>query len=659
MGGLKNLLYNEIYPALDRAEVLRDHFPQEPQGGRIALYCPSCGGVANIPQGGLYILCEEKRDGEYTCPPLSLWEYERDYKGMDNITILHYFYSLATKTISRDRFTPAEADGAAALSDLRELALEYFAQALYIHPAGLDYLKGRGYTEEEIGAMGVGYYASLTELKKALPPWAAEGDLLYRLGLDMGYGRIAIPYRDPEGRLKGFVFRALAEEPPEVSKYLVSRGTQKDTLFNLDRWRGGPVVIVEGYLDALISAARGLPGLVATGTSNLLERQLDNALEAGVTEYILAFDADPAGERGREKAIQDIYGRAQEKGVTVRVKYINDYNGAKDPEEMIRAEGIEALRGKLEAAQDGAAWILEQKGIKPYRLGDLIKDLTEARPGLKTGYAQLDQWITISPEAVTVIAGRPGHLKTSFLMNLCLNMALDPEYKNRSFIFFSYEESRRQIGVKLVKILGGAEMNPDNLMGYIQHREGREGSPIKEVEDGLAGFDELTRAGRLWIIDTPFTAEDLKTALEMIAGAYDIGAVFIDYLQKVRARGSWATRQVELQRASAIILETAIKLSIPIIVGAQFGRDQKGDKAAVRLDNLREAGDIEQDANLVLGLYYPPADKEADKEGNPGDGRELQIYLLKNRNAETREGPFCLSFNGPTRKIADIKEPKY
>ena len=81
-----------------------------------------------------------------------------------------------------------------------------------------------------------------------------------------------------------------------------------------------------------------------------------------------------------------------------------------------------------------------------------------------------------------------------------------------------------------------------------------------------------------------------------------MGAIFIDYIQKIKYRGKSSTRQIELQKISETILETAKFNSVPIILGAQLGRGNT--KAEVlRLDNLREAGDIENDAKLVLGIW--------------------------------------------------------
>jgi DNA primase len=293
----------------------------------------------------------------------------------------------------------------------------------------------------------------------------------------------------------------------------------------------------------------------------------------------------------------------------------------------------------------------------PYTLDLLEADIAQTRPGLKTGYKSLDELFLIPPEAITIIGGRPSHGKTTLLMNLLLNMART--YTDQSFFFFSYEESRKQIGVKLLNILSGETIdqtrNVQALEGYLRAKR----TDRTKVEEGKAELRELTEAKRLWIIDEPLYVDELADALAYYRERYNIGTVFIDYIQKIKIRGRFPTRQVELQRISERILEAAKGLSMPIVLGAQLGRDpQHSDK--VRLENMRESGDIEQDANLVLGLFNPAMEKVqfGGEEIKPGDEVELNVTVLKNRNGPVNEER-ALTFNRPLLTIKDSKAGSY
>jgi KaiC/GvpD/RAD55 family RecA-like ATPase len=291
-----------------------------------------------------------------------------------------------------------------------------------------------------------------------------------------------------------------------------------------------------------------------------------------------------------------------------------------------------------------------------YTMGQFERELAETPEGIKTGYESLDGLFSIPQEAITIVAGRPSHGKTTFLMNLLLRMA--GLYPDRSFFFFSYEETRKTITAKLVNILGGTVIEPARnfqaLEAYLKEKgKGRKFYPqIDAAKETLRG---LMDSGRVWIIDAPLYVDELADALATFRERYAIGAVFIDYIQKIKAKGKYPTRQVEIQKISERILEAAKGLSIPVILGAQLGRDkERADK--VRLDNLRESGDIEQDANLVLGLHNPAMEKA--QAGDPGELRnqvDLTLTVLKNRNGRVNVEQ-ALTFNRPLLRIEESQK---
>jgi replicative DNA helicase len=71
---------------------------------------------------------------------------------------------------------------------------------------------------------------------------------------------------------------------------------------------------------------------------------------------------------------------------------------------------------------------------------------------------------------------------------------------------------------------------------------------------------------------------------------------------------------------------------------------------------MRESGDIEQDASLVLGLYTQAVDKREDDDAYKMAQREpkvdMEVYVLKNRTGQAGD-KFILSFNQPVLKITD------
>jgi DNA primase catalytic core len=749
-------LLEEIYRGLDRAEALAELEPRD-KGGYYLLTCPSCRKrEAYIYKDGTRIICNRRDKCGFS---QSLWDYVQGSRRLTNQETLRELAQLAGYSLPElDKEALERIERAREQASVWESSLDYFKAQLKEEKgrAVLDYLKGRGYLEKEIEAMELGLFTSTKELKAYLVSKGHKEDVIAPVIQSLENiskeHKVVIPYRDPIGRVKGFIVRAIKEDVER--KYLYNKGLTRDAPFNLDRARGhSELIIVEGSLDALaVREKAGLENVIALGDTSLSEAKLDQALKYGARAFILALDNDKAGAEGTERALELLRKR------NIRGYVVTLPEGIKDPDELIKTKGPGAFVELSRNPESGARWkagrllarydtetdkgrdlaleeaiayedglrdpieskdfldvitgglglsleLLEhrlktykekrareelRKGYQElfkrgpelleagdleglseytgeksrelqakaitrtlglYRLENLEEDIAQTRPGLKTGYDSLDKVFLIPPEAITIIGARPSHGKTTLLMNLALNMT--GLYPDRSFFFFSYEESRKQVGVKLLNILSGEIIdkvqNVRALEDYLRagSRPARVG-----IEAGKAKFKELTESKRLWIIDEPFFVDELADTLAQLKERYNVGAIFIDYIQKIKIKSRYPTRQVELQKISERILETAKGLSIPIILGAQLGRDpQHSDK--VRLDNLREAGDIEQDANLVLGLYNETMDKAQESgEFIKGDEVELKVTVLKNRNGPVNEER-ALTFNRP---LLTIKE---
>ncbi|OPZ62665.1 MAG: Replicative DNA helicase [Candidatus Aminicenantes bacterium ADurb.Bin508] len=281
---------------------------------------------------------------------------------------------------------------------------------------------------------------------------------------------------------------------------------------------------------------------------------------------------------------------------------------------------------------------------EPYLVADLEQDILLAKAGLETGYAALDRLLSIPQGAITILAGRPGHGKTTLQLNLLARML--KKYPEMAFAFFSYEESRRALALKLIMLEAGETLDQDH-----NFKEERQTRPA--IEEAISLYESWTSSGRLLLSDQRLSAEDLSVTIGHLSGRGPLGAVFVDYIQKVPLQGaSSGQRYQDIQRVSGLLLDTAVRLDLPVILGAQLGRD-KDSKDKVRLDNLRESGDIEQDANLVLGLLNKTRQKEED-DGVRDSSRsvELDIRVLKNRagQAETTAG---LMLDRPILRILD------
>lgn len=292
---------------------------------------------------------------------------------------------------------------------------------------------------------------------------------------------------------------------------------------------------------------------------------------------------------------------------------------------------------------------------EPYTLIRLIEDTKTTPEGLKTGYRDLDKYITIPMGGVMIVAGRPAHGKTAFLLNVCLRML--ERYPDKSFFFYSYEDNKRQVALRILNTLSGytfdkrSYQNLHQLENYLR----RENPSIPQIEEAKDKFQELTEKKWLWIIDEPYHVDDLVKVIASYYDKYNVGAVFIDWLQRITIKGKPQSRQLALQDILRQLVNVSNKLSLPIILGCQFGRtggDKETKQNTVRIYNLREAGDIEQDAKLVLGLWNPVMGKNRDEERVEDRKIPLSVTILKSREGISNK-EINLVFDAPVLRIED------
>lgn len=294
--------------------------------------------------------------------------------------------------------------------------------------------------------------------------------------------------------------------------------------------------------------------------------------------------------------------------------------------------------------------------LPPYSFTDWESEIAAATEGKKTGIAALDKFVTIPPAAITLIAGRPSHGKTTFMYNLLLSMS--EQYPEEKFYFFSYEEERKYILAKILNRLidkdltqyypeGEGWNNYKFLKDYL--KKGRRG--IAEIETGLAALRRLLDEGRIEVVGTSYSVESLRSLIEAKARGEKIGAVFIDYIQRMNTERKTPDKRLEIGYISDAVLQIAKGTDIAVILGAQLNRDAT-KKNRPTLENLKEAGNLEEDANLVLSVYNDSKEKEEAGEGGGERTVELEIKALKNRDGEVNRTA-KLNFDRWTYRIFD------
>jgi len=254
------------------------------------------------------------------------------------------------------------------------------------------YLSSRGYLDEDIKTIELGYIPDQDKLFKYLLSKGYSQSLIDEVvKLNKGIGsthRLTIPYRSG-GSVKGFKFRTIGDATP---KYLNSTGLDRlGGFFNLSGVKGDKdVVIVEGELDSLSATARGVENVVATGGSSIASDQVKDAIKRGAKSFTLCLDTEPGKEDETAKrltsAIEVILGEGVNR---VYIATLPDLGGDKtDPDRLIKESGVtafrEAIRGalpyyeyKLQETLSKYGKIEGERGLQPKDIDSLLDEVVE------------------------------------------------------------------------------------------------------------------------------------------------------------------------------------------------------------------------------------------------------------------------------------------
>ena len=245
----------------------------------------------------------------------------------------------------------------------------------------------------------------------------------------------------------------------------------------------------------------------------------------------------------------------------------------------------------------------------------------KAIPGLSTGLADLDRvTLGLNRSELILVAARPGMGKTSIALNMALHAALN---EHQTVAIFSLEMSREQL---VMRLLSRAALVPSQnlLTGQLTDQQWRD---ITTAAQALSATD-------IRIDDNPtLTVSDMNAQCRRVP---NLGLVVVDYLQLMQSAGSghsWSneSRTQAVSDISRMFKIMAKELAVPVVCLSQLSRanESRQDKRPM-LSDLRESGAIEQDADVVIGLYR---DGYYNKESeNPN---LAEAIILKNRKGQT------------------------
>lgn len=272
------------------------------------------------------------------------------------------------------------------------------------------------------------------------------------------------------------------------------------------------------------------------------------------------------------------------------------------------------------------------RGWKPKRMGETIADdLASLERGrtIQTGLANLDEKIGgFGPGQLVVVAGRPGHGKSSMLAGFALAAARQDE----RVYFVTLEMPRPELVARIASW--------ETHLSVHSFTAGMDEGDWAKVHEASADLLHLP----LYIDERgDTTVAQIGTEARRLAASGGLDMVVIDYMQLLRAEGrSLYERITNVTRQLKLL---AKELGVPVIVGAQLNREvERRDDHRPRLADLRDSGSVEQDSDIVLLLHRPFL------TGDSPDFTKASLVVAKQRQGPT--GNISLHFDPPTTKFS-------
>ena len=363
--------------------------------------------------------------------------------------------------------------------------------------------------------------------------------------------------------------------------------------------------------------------------------------EAGGTAYVHSLPTMvPAAANARHYA-RIVRGHALMRRLLETTRDLQDriFSFPGDPQELLEHAEAALFRishedhsGELRSIED----VLHEELDKL----ELVARRGLALTGTPSGFRDIDELTGgFQPGNLIVLAARPSMGKSALVTNIAENAAIDHD---RPVALFSLEMSETELAQRF--IASQAKLNGDDL---------RKGRVKADRWPKVVKATQKLAAAPLFVDDSSdLGIMELRAKARRLHHRRPLGLVIVDYLQLMRPDPGIDSRVEQIGQISRGLKILARELGVPVIAVSQLSRavESRPDKRPL-LSDLRESGQIEQDADLVMFIYrdeYYARDSE-----RPG---EADVILGKHRNGPV--GEVVLTFLSRYPKFASLyREP--
>lgn len=256
---------------------------------------------------------------------------------------------------------------------------------------------------------------------------------------------------------------------------------------------------------------------------------------------------------------------------------------------------------------------------------------------LSTGLRDLDAKLGggMRPGQLIVVAGRPAMGKTA----IALGVAESAAHVGGATLFFSQEMPGEELANRSLSRASGLSL--DKIL------DGRKFESDEEWNRLTAGTVKVSEMEVLVDEQPALSLQEIRARARMAKRRHGLGLIVIDYLG-LMADGEGNTRNEKVGANSRGLKALAKQMEVPVVLLAQLNRklEERGDKRPM-LSDLRDSGEIEQDADIVLFLY-----RDEVYHPDSQDRGTAEINIAKQRNGST--GIVRAAYHGERTMFADL-----
>lgn len=289
----------------------------------------------------------------------------------------------------------------------------------------------------------------------------------------------------------------------------------------------------------------------------------------------------------------------------------SDIQGAVESDigdDITSGAGIEKISTSIEVLKDE---------FQQMQDGTFVKDV------VRTHIPHLDEKLGmggIGAGEVCIVAAPTSCGKSAVAINIALRASKTDTVPT---CIFSFEMPQKQIARRMVQTLSGVNLRQieENVASTAK---------VKAVHAASETLSTLP----IYTVHSVQGADDLKSQIRILVRKHGVKLVVIDYLQLIPF-GNKLGKTEGISAISHKIKQIAVELGIGILLLAQVNREGAKRESGLSLYDLKDSGDIENDADAVVLMWPKGGDVESAKKVDAvGPYTELQYSVAKNREGE-------------------------